>query len=490
MGAMGNSGVVLFPEATLPLRVIDPRLKAAVERALNQDGARYTIAVVRILRRPMGERPRFAKIGTTAEIRQYKRLNNGWLNVVARGQQRFHLRRCWMDADGVPCAEIQVIEEDKPLRTPKDAFARLASVPNPSCSRSLSHASPSDASPDKHHYEDEENDWEHISDMSASSDHSLLDIRMQQSLIDSPSEYGKSDYCTSSDEDFEHEQQRRLSRSFQGNLEGLWKQHKHERTSHGKSIAYDVRKGSSPVKLSRKDEGQGRTSSFNVSKSSYRAPLSFWPHWVYQMYDSYSLARKAADMWKQIIGAPSMDDFVRKPDLLSFHIASKLPLSESTRQELLEINGISYRLQKEIQLLECFNHVRCKNCRTLIGKRSDMVVMSSDGPLNAYVNPYGYVHEIVTVSKASGLALRGSPVKEHSWFPGYGRTLGPSPTVLSASRTWGGCLRQLKKDCIPDPFGEYVVPKLLMTHAEDIARQEDRETHHQKKGENLACSLG
>ena len=55
----------------------------------------------------------------------------------------------------------------------------------------------------------------------------------------------------------------------------------------------------------------------------------------------------------------------------------------------------------------------------LVAKRSDMVVMSSDGPLNAYVNPHGYVHEIITVYKASGLAVKGSPVKEYSWFPGY-----------------------------------------------------------------------
>lgn len=48
-----------------------------------------------------------------------------------------------------------------------------------------------------------------------------------------------------------------------------------------------------------------------------------------------------------------------------------------------------------------------------------MVVMSSDGPLNAYVNPQGYVHEIITVYNATGLALVGLPVREHSWFPGY-----------------------------------------------------------------------
>lgn len=40
------SGVVLFPGATLPLRVIEPRLVAAVERALTQDDIPYTIGVV------------------------------------------------------------------------------------------------------------------------------------------------------------------------------------------------------------------------------------------------------------------------------------------------------------------------------------------------------------------------------------------------------------------------------------------------------------
>jgi cereblon len=48
-----------------------------------------------------------------------------------------------------------------------------------------------------------------------------------------------------------------------------------------------------------------------------------------------------------------------------------------------------------------------------------MVVMSNDGPLNAYVNPHGFVHEVITVYHANGLALMGLPVKEHSWFPGY-----------------------------------------------------------------------
>lgn len=39
-------GVVLFPEATLPLRVIQPNFIASVERALRQVDAPYIIGVV------------------------------------------------------------------------------------------------------------------------------------------------------------------------------------------------------------------------------------------------------------------------------------------------------------------------------------------------------------------------------------------------------------------------------------------------------------
>lgn len=36
-----------------------------------------------------------------SQIRQYRRLEDGSLNVVTRGQQRFRLRRRWIDVEGV-----------------------------------------------------------------------------------------------------------------------------------------------------------------------------------------------------------------------------------------------------------------------------------------------------------------------------------------------------------------------------------------------------
>ena len=47
-----------------------------------------------------------------------------------------------------------------------------------------------------------------------------------------------------------------------------------------------------------------------------------------------------------------------------------------------------------------------------------MLVMSADGPISAYVNAHGYVHETLTLQRASRLVLAGQPQTANSWFPG------------------------------------------------------------------------
>jgi cereblon len=49
--------------------------------------------------------------------------------------------------------------------------------------------------------------------------------------------------------------------------------------------------------------------------------------------------------------------------------------------------------------------------------------MSSDGPITAYVNAHGYVHETLTLARARGLILAGQSQTANSWFPGYAWTL-------------------------------------------------------------------
>lgn len=370
-------GVVLFPEATLPLRVIQPNFIAAVDRALTQVEAPYTIGVVRVYRDSDDGRIRFATTGTTAEIRQYRRLEDGSINVVTRGQQRFRLKRRWIELEGAPCGEIQIIEEDLPLRTPRDAVGQLPPLKNLSHSKSKL----------PFHKNQDHDDSDAMSDDSFEGELSLTERKLHTSAL--VSSYSSRLFGESTSSDDEKEKTVCKSGNTRNN-EDMWRGAKRE----------------------------------NHSVRGFKeCPRAYWPNWVYQMHDSYCLAQRLSDMWKKVVGTPNMDAIVRKPGLLSFHVASKIPVSESTRQELLEIDGISYRLRREIELLENFDRVKCKSCQTIIASRSDMLVMSSDGPLGAYVNPSGYVHEIMTLLKANGLALLGVPTEEYSWFPGYAWTI-------------------------------------------------------------------
>lgn len=421
-------GIVLFPEATLPLRVIQPRFKAAVQRAMRQEEAPYTIGVIHV--RALHEGLRFALVGTTAEIRQHRCLEDGSMNVVTRGQQRFRLHHCWTDEDGAPCAQVQIIQEDTPLRIPKDAFGSLASVPSVQSGK-VPRSKPSNASDGRKMVIESEGDEvaNELSDSTA--EEGPLVGRLPWQPLDM----------------YEDVHPGRMDDEFSGSDEEIvtglwWRQRRPHRRNSRRSPGYslsqstsvtnrnDNRDGGDSPSLERKqssdDRGWGRAGkawAADESKWIYRAQRSAWPHWVYRMYDAYNLARRAADMWRQMVDLTIMDDLVNKPELLSFYIASKIPAPDSTRQELLEIDGVAYRLQREIQLLESIDRIRCKNCSTVIARRSDMLVMSTDGPISAYVNPHGFVHEILTLYKTKGLALRGHAETEHSWFPGYAWTM-------------------------------------------------------------------
>lgn len=123
-----------------------------------------------------------------SQIRQLRHLNDGSVNVVTKGRQRFRICKAWTEADGAVCpdcvflsvilcycvfswffwytsiiivvlvvvvlqfnssssvepfgssnrptlgvlqlfAQVQIIEEETPLHIPRDAFSRLATVP-------------------------------------------------------------------------------------------------------------------------------------------------------------------------------------------------------------------------------------------------------------------------------------------------------------------------------------------------------------------------
>ncbi|KAL3633485.1 hypothetical protein CASFOL_022247 [Castilleja foliolosa] len=395
-------GIVLFPEATLPVRVVLSNFIAGVERAMRQVGAPCTIGVVRVYRDPNNGSIKYSTTGTTAEIRQYRKLEDGSVNIVTRGQQRFRLKRRWIDAEGSPCGEIRIIQEDVPLRTPREAVGKLAQLRNTEAFR-LSQSIPSNGSWCVHTCE-EGNDSD---EGSFESELSSTERRLHHYALISSRGSDAYDESISSDDD-------KHDRHFESQPDGSLLD------NYKRSMHLERRKRNADDSLKIENRLRHNLGWGKHSVARFRdVPRAFWPSWVYRMHDSYLLARKVADRWKQVIKAPSMDSLVMKPDLLSFHVASKIPISESARQELLEIDGTTYRLRREIELLESFDKLRCKTCQTLIAKRSDMLVMSDDGPLGAYANPHGFVHEVMTLMRTDGIAVSGPPVKEFSWFPGY-----------------------------------------------------------------------
>jgi hypothetical protein len=68
------------------------------------------------------------------------------------------------------------------------------------------------------------------------------------------------------------------------------------------------------------------------------------------------------DLLGQVTDLPSMEALVCTPIPLSYYIASKLPLQDRIRQELLEMESTVNRLKCEIQLLERMDKLKCNRC--------------------------------------------------------------------------------------------------------------------------------
>lgn len=156
----------------------------------------------------------------------------------------------------------------------------------------------------------------------------------------------------------------------------------------------------------------------------HEATLSSLPSFVYEMYDSAMLMfHIKCELRSWYEGSMRLDAVPANAVDFSYWVASKMPLEDKQRIGLLQVDSAVQRLRAELNLLKQCTVLRCKNCRTHIGNKSDVFSMSLDGPMAAYVNPGGYVHETLTLYKAQNLNLLGRPSTENSWFPGFAWTI-------------------------------------------------------------------
>ncbi|MGH0158779.1 UNVERIFIED_CONTAM: hypothetical protein FKN15_045154 [Acipenser sinensis] len=129
--------------------------------------------------------------------------------------------------------------------------------------------------------------------------------------------------------------------------------------------------------------------------------------------------------------------------------------------KLLKIGSAIQRLRCELDIMDRCTSLCCKQCQdTEITTKNEIFSLSLYGPMAAYVNPHGYVHETLTVYKANSLNLIGRPSTQHSWFPGYAWTIAQCRTCGSHL---GWKFTATNKDLTPHKFWGLTRSALLPT---------------------------
>ena len=68
-------------------------------------------------------------------------------------------------------------------------------------------------------------------------------------------------------------------------------------------------------------------------------------------------------MARQTAPPALLEELLRCPERLSWHIAGSLPLADAGRQKLLEEVSTVCRLRREVRVMEGMDRVRCKTCQ-------------------------------------------------------------------------------------------------------------------------------
>lgn len=116
---------VLFPGGRLPLRIFEQRYLGMAKACL-RDGTPFGVCLIRE-GREVGEPALPEETGCTARLVEWDMPQLGLLQVVARGERRFRVRRRRVQADGLALAEIELLPEtrDAPIDAQGDLCARV-----------------------------------------------------------------------------------------------------------------------------------------------------------------------------------------------------------------------------------------------------------------------------------------------------------------------------------------------------------------------------
>lgn len=110
---------VLFPGGPLPLRIFEPRYLDMISRCLKQDEG-FGVCLIE-----SGEETGKAithRIGTLARIGDWGGDENGVLQILAHGRQRFRLLETHTQQDGLNLGEVEWLDEEPATLIPETAY--------------------------------------------------------------------------------------------------------------------------------------------------------------------------------------------------------------------------------------------------------------------------------------------------------------------------------------------------------------------------------
>ncbi|XP_043938001.1 protein cereblon isoform X2 [Protopterus annectens] len=209
------------------------------------------------------------------------------------------------------------------------------------------------------------------------------------------------------------------------------------------------------------------------SKQHYLHMQQWWQK--YQKEILMERVRRQLREWDENLRDESLPS---DPIDFSYRVAACLPIDDALRLQLLKIGSAIQRLRCELDIMNKCTSLCCKQCHsTEITTKNDIFSLSLSGPMAAYVNPHGYVHETLTVYKTSNLSLIGRSSTQHSWFPGYAWT-------IAQCRTCGGHMgwkfTASKKSMSPQKFWG-------LTRSALLPRIPESDDDSGQKGSRLLC---
>lgn len=145
-----------------------------------------------------------------------------------------------------------------------------------------------------------------------------------------------------------------------------------------------------------------------------------FPSWVVRQGDAYHLVQQTFAALHQ--KSPEQAALVQAgrfwgPEKLSFRLMAMLPISSNRRLQLSQTPLCAERLSALLDLIRSpdISMVKCRFCEDQIGTLCD--VLPTAGGL--FVNPHGYMHDLVVISEAHGVVSTVARYATESWFPGY-----------------------------------------------------------------------